>query len=189
LQLQNEKGDNPVFGNKTQAEVRRTTTPSKDHGVTILTSGCSFSGKLYCRGASRIGGKIEGEIVSENSLVIEEGAEIFANIQAEEAVIQGYVKGRIRASKRVELCANARFDGDIASPSLIVREGAQFNGTSEMTAPIEQLDSKGKRTPVLVKDSGKRPEASKELNKGPHVDTIAVRGPVAKSEPEVSVAQ
>ena len=32
--------------------------------VTILTSGCHFEGKLYCKGASRIGGQIQGKIVS-----------------------------------------------------------------------------------------------------------------------------
>ena len=115
--------------------------PTKDTAVTILTSGCHFSGKLYCRGSSRIGGKIEGEIISEGLLIIEEEAIINANIRADEAIIQGRVHGRIEARARVELCSSSSFNGDIATPILIVKEGAQFNGNSAMTHP-DSLDER-----------------------------------------------
>ena len=100
--------------------------------VTILTSGCHFSGKLFCRGSSRIGGKIEGQIVSEGLLIIEEEAVITAEIKADEVIIQGQVKGKLVATSRVELCDTCEFEGDISAQVLIVREGAQFNGRSTM---------------------------------------------------------
>ena len=57
--------------------------PARDSSaVTILTSGCHFSGKLYCRGSSRIGGKIDGQIISEGLLIVEEEAIITAEIKA-----------------------------------------------------------------------------------------------------------
>ncbi len=175
-----------MFGAKNPQESRKANQPGREHGITILTSGCSFSGKLYCRGASRIGGQIEGEIISENSLVIEEGAQIFASIQAEEAIIQGYVKGKIRASRRVELCANARFDGDIIAPSLIVREGAQFNGTSEMTPTVEAIDTKNRRNPTIVKELKKV-----DQQKTPTVEPIAIKTNLNSKqiEPEVPLAR
>jgi cytoskeletal protein CcmA (bactofilin family) len=107
---------------------------TRETAVTILTSGCHFNGKLYCRGSSRIGGKIEGEIISEGLLIIEEGATILAEVKAEEAIIQGFVRGKIEAKGRVELCNTSRFEGDISSPTLIVHEGAQFNGRSKVIA-------------------------------------------------------
>jgi len=106
---------------------------SRDTAVTILTSGCHFNGKLYCRGSSRIAGKIEGTLISEGLLIIEEEAIINAQVTAEEAVIQGQVQGRLEAKTRVELCASSHFEGDIKTPLLIVQEGAQFNGRSTMT--------------------------------------------------------
>ena len=105
-----------------------------DTAVTILTAGCHFDGKLYCRGSSRIGGRIEGEIISEGLLIIEEGAVITAKIQADEAIIQGNVRGQLTASGRVELAETSCFEGDIATPSLMVAEGAQFNGSSSMSS-------------------------------------------------------
>lgn len=127
-------------GNKQPATKKQKAKPIvRDNAVTILTSGCHFNGKLYCRGSSRIGGRIEGQIVSEGLLIIEEGAVITAEVSAEEAIIQGEVQGRLKASGRVELCASARFDGDIISPVLIVNEGAQFNGRSCMMSADGKL--------------------------------------------------
>ena len=133
------------------------------NAVTILTTGCHFSGKLYCRGASRIGGKIDGQIVSEGQLIVEEEAVITAEINADEAIIQGRVQGKLQASGRVELCASSQFDGDIITPVLIVREGAQFNGHATMV----RRDEAGKQPRIVasngkgVKD-GKQPDFDRE---------------------------
>lgn len=126
--------------------------PGRDaNAVTILTTGCHFSGKLYCRGASRIGGKIDGQIVSEGLLIVEEEAVITAEIKADEAIIQGRVQGKLQATGRVELCASSQFDGDIVTPVLVVREGAQFNGHATMARKDE---AQGK-TPRIVANHGK----------------------------------
>ena len=117
----------------TRSPVKRP-DPSRDTAVTILTSGCHFTGKLYCGGSSRIGGKIEGEIISEGLLIIEEGARINAHIRADEAIVQGQVEGRLEARIRVELCSTSNFLGDISAPILVIKEGAQFNGRSSMQA-------------------------------------------------------
>jgi cytoskeletal protein CcmA (bactofilin family) len=120
-----------VFSEKKQAPKRRVSTGSES-SVTILTPGCHFNGKLFCRGASRIGGRIEGEVVSEGMLIIEEEALVTAEVRADEAIIQGTVKGKLTATSRVELSATSRFDGDIFTPCLIINEGAQFNGRCTM---------------------------------------------------------
>ncbi len=115
----------------TTAKAKRA-VPQRDTAVTILTAGCHFDGKLYCRGSSRIGGKIQGQIVSDGLLIIEEDAVISAEIFADEAIIQGSVTGRLEAKGRVELTATSRFHGDIKTPFLVVNEGAMFNGRSSM---------------------------------------------------------
>jgi cytoskeletal protein CcmA (bactofilin family) len=105
---------------------------AKDYAVTIITSGCHFSGKLYCKGSTRIGGKIDGEIVSEGLLIIEEEAMISAEVKAEDVVIQGHLRGVVEASGKVELSATCVYEGDIITPVLVVHEGAQFNGRTTM---------------------------------------------------------
>ena len=152
---------------KQTTDKQRKPTATRDGAVTILTSGCHFTGKLYCRGASRIGGKIEGQIISEGLLIIEEEAMINAEVKAEEAIIQGRVNGKLSASGRVELCASSQFDGDIMTPVLIVREGAQFNGRSTMTR-AEETTTNAKTPKILPggkgKDHGDRlPEISRDV--------------------------
>lgn len=106
--------------------------PTRDYAVTILTNGCHFSGKLYCKGSTRIGGRIDGEIISEGLLILEEEAVVNADIQADEIVVQGKVQGTVKAHSRVELSASCTFSGDVATPSLVIEEGARFNGRSTM---------------------------------------------------------
>lgn len=104
----------------------------KDYAVTIITSGCHFSGKLYCKGSTRIGGKVDGEIVSEGLLIIEEEAMISAEVKAEDIVIQGHLRGTVEAHGKVELSPTCVYEGDIITPVLVVQEGAQFNGRTTM---------------------------------------------------------
>lgn len=104
----------------------------RDYAVTIITSGCHFSGKLYCKGSTRIGGKVDGEIVSEGLLIIEEDAVISAEVKAEDIVIQGHFRGTVEASGKVELSSSCIYEGDVITATLVVQEGAQFNGRTTM---------------------------------------------------------
>lgn len=105
---------------------------AKDVGVTILTAGCHFTGKLYCRGATRIGGTIEGQVIAEGLLVVEEEAVINGDVDAEDIVIHGRVEGKIEGRNRIELCSTADVQADIGTPSLVVHDGALFNGRTAM---------------------------------------------------------
>lgn len=136
-----------------------------ESAVTILTPGCHFDGKLYCKGSSRIGGRIEGEIVSEGLLIIEEEAIINAQIRADEAIIQGRVRGRLEAKGRVELTETCFFEGDLITPVLVVVEGAKFNGQATMVT-----ESATEQLPVVEKLSKKAVQGlSDSIRKVPDV--------------------
>jgi cytoskeletal protein CcmA (bactofilin family) len=164
-----------VFNSKKPQAQRplRAAAQMTDKAVTILTSGCHFNGKLYCRGSSRIGGKIEGQIVSEGLLIIEEEAVVLGEIRAEEAIIQGQVVGKLEAYGRVELASSCKFDGDITSPSMCVHEGAQFNGRSSMVNATE-LQDKFKHKLESITGSA---DDSHMPNAAPSSDAIAMRLP------------
>ena len=173
---------------KQQAAKVKKPAPTRDTAVTILTNGCHFSGKLYCRGASRIGGKIEGQIISEGLLIIEDEAVITAEIKADEAIIQGRVEGKLHATGRVELCASSHFDGDIVTPVLIVREGAQFNGRSSMVR-AEATPAAGK-TPRIVATNGKDRDSHRGPKDGgrlPDIDRGLDKDVSVQKLPEVHV--
>ena len=98
----------------------------------IIEEGCKFEGNLSFNGVARIAGYINGSVFSNDTLIISEGAIISADINANIIIIFGSVKGNIKASSRVEIRSPARFEGTIATPSLVVEEGVIFHGTTKM---------------------------------------------------------
>lgn len=98
----------------------------------IIEKGCHFEGNLSFNGVVRIAGSVDGNIFSNDTLIISEGAIINADISANIILISGNVSGDIKASSRVEIKKPARFEGSITSPSLVVEEGVIFHGITKM---------------------------------------------------------
>lgn len=97
-----------------------------------LGQGSRVEGKLTFEGSVRIDGQVEGEISAQDTVIIGEGAEVTAQIQANSVVVQGRVTGDITARKRVELKAPATVIGNVNTPSLVVHEGVVFEGHCAM---------------------------------------------------------
>ncbi len=99
---------------------------------TLVGRGSHFEGKMTFEGVVRVDGSFSGEIVSDDTLIIGEGAEVRAELDVATVVIYGVVYGNIRASNCVELHAPGHLVGNIVSPSLVVERGAAFDGNCRM---------------------------------------------------------
>lgn len=97
-----------------------------------LDSGSKISGKLYFDAPARIDGHVEGEISAKESLTIGESAVITAQIRASSVVVAGKVSGDITATNRIEIRPSAKVLGNLTSPTLVIQEGAFFEGTCAM---------------------------------------------------------
>ena len=104
---------------------------------TLLGRGSEFEGKLTFEGTVRIDGKLAGEIFSDDVLVVGEGAEVKAEIDIGEIIIQGTVIGNIHARRCVEIHAPGRVRGDITTPVLQIDKGVIFEGRSCMEGVAE----------------------------------------------------
>ncbi len=104
----------------------------------LLGRGAEFEGKLTFEGTVHIEGRFKGEIFSEGTLVVGEGAEVHAEIRVGSVVIQGNVVGNVTASDTVELLAPASLRGNIASPALHIGKGVFFDGACQMTSKDPQ---------------------------------------------------
>jgi cytoskeletal protein CcmA (bactofilin family) len=62
------------------------------------------------------------------TLIITESGAVEADILVAVVIIDGRVRGNIRASQRVELQCHARVIGDIESPAVAISPGAVFDG-------------------------------------------------------------
>ena len=109
--------------------------PSAGGLTAFIDQGSSFEGKLSFKDTVRIDGHFTGEISSENTLIIGETGEIEANIRSKTVIISGSVSGDVVAGTKVVLHKSARMQGNIESPSLMMEEGAAFNGQISMPLP------------------------------------------------------
>lgn len=98
----------------------------------LMDQGASFDGRLTFEGTVRIGGHFTGEIFTNDTLVINPGAKVEAQIEADTVIISGFVKGNVFARRRVVMHPPAVFVGTVTTPSLRIDEGVVFEGASYM---------------------------------------------------------
>lgn len=98
----------------------------------LLDQGAFFEGRLTFEGTVRIGGQFKGEIFTKDTLVINPGAQVEAQIEADIVIISGHLTGNVFARRRVIMHPPAVFRGTVTSPSLRIDEGVMFEGASYM---------------------------------------------------------
>jgi len=113
----------------------------------LLGRGSEFEGKLTFEGTVRIDGKFTGTIITNDVLVVGEGAKIAAEITCGTVIVHGEVSGNIKARSMVELHHPARMRGNVETPILMVEKGVVFEGQTKMEG-VEKAPQKPSLTPV-----------------------------------------
>src|ERR1700730_9935215 len=98
----------------------------------LLDRRASFQGEMEFEDTMRIDGKFNGKIMSKNELIVGESAHIEGDIHVGRIAISGTVIGKITADQRVEIHRNGKVYSDIETPSLVIEEGAIFQGNCVM---------------------------------------------------------
>ncbi len=110
-----------------------TTSPASTGDLNaLLGRGSEFEGKLTFEGTVRIDGKFTGTIVTNDVLVVGEGAKVSAEITCGTVIVHGEVNGNLRAKTAVELHHPAKMRGNIETPSLMIDKGVVFEGQCKM---------------------------------------------------------
>jgi cytoskeletal protein CcmA (bactofilin family) len=103
-------------------------------------------------------------------LIVGANGKVEANIEVAVAIIHGTINGDIIATQRLELGRAAKVNGNIQTPSLIIEQGAVFEGSCkmlQMSAAVDKLkkDKKLEEQPLntskmqpIASDSAKRPD-------------------------------
>ena len=98
-----------------------------------------FSGTLSFNGVVRIDGKMDGEVHTDDTLIVGENGVLEADISAGTVICRGKIKGTIKASKRIEIHTNSEVVGNISAPALLVENGAIFDGSCDMTGSENKI--------------------------------------------------
>lgn len=105
----------------------------------ILGKTSSLKGELNGIGVARVDGKFEGIVTVDGDLMVGPDGFLTADLRVTNATISGKVKGNIYAQGKVELLASAVIVGDISAKSIIIEEGAKFNGRSQIVGAEEEF--------------------------------------------------
>jgi cytoskeletal protein CcmA (bactofilin family) len=110
-----------------------TTTPAATGDLNaLLGRGSEFEGKLTFEGTVRIDGKFTGTIVTNDVLVVGEGAKVSAEISCGTVIVHGEITGNVKAKNAVELHHPAKMRGNVETPSLMIEKGVVFEGQAKM---------------------------------------------------------
>ena len=97
-----------------------------------INKGTVITGDIETFGNIRIDGRIKGDIRSQAKVALGPSAVVEGNIFAQNADIEGEVKGNIEVIELLQLHATGTIQGDISTGKLQIAAGASFNGKCQM---------------------------------------------------------
>lgn len=104
-----------------------------------IGKGTFLEGNIETFGNIRIEGKVNGNIKSKSKVALGHQSHVEGNIMAQNADIEGEVKGKIEVAELLVLKATAVINGDIMTGKMVVEPGAVFNGTCKMGNSIKEI--------------------------------------------------
>ena len=107
--------------------------------MTTIGSSLVIKGQVTSREDITVHGRVNGQIsMVEGSLLIAPTGQVDAEVDVTTVTIHGSLSGDVAANQRVELTPTATVKGTLLSPSVILREGASFNGRIEVNKEVNK---------------------------------------------------
>ena len=141
-------------------------------GGTLVTGEATFKAMM------RVDGHLSGRISSSSgTLIVGANGKVDANIEVAIAMIHGTINGDIIATQRLELGRAAKVNGYIQTPSLVIEQGAIFEGSCkmlQMSAAIDKSKS-DKRSPAdqPLDTSSMKPIGSDAVSKPADISSVS----------------
>ncbi len=119
-------------------------------GGTVVTGEANFKAMM------RVDGHLSGRVSSSSgTLIIGSNGKVDANIEVAVAQIHGTVNGDIIATQRLELGRSAKVNGNIQTPSLVIEQGAVFEGSCKMLQMSAAVDKNRKDKKIEPLDTSR----------------------------------
>jgi cytoskeletal protein CcmA (bactofilin family) len=103
----------------------------------FIDQGVMLEGTLTVKGTFRVDGNVKGNIISEQTIILGEGAKVEGQIEGNRVVISGRFDGVIFAKGRVEIEAKGVVTGEVHSPCMVIDPGGIFDGRCHMLGSSE----------------------------------------------------
>lgn len=108
-------------------------------GGARLGRSLSLKGELSGNEELLVDGEFEGAIdLGDSSLTVGPQGKLQADVRAREIIIEGTVRGNLRASDRLQISKSGNVVGDLVAARIIIEDGAYFKGSIDIQKPDEQ---------------------------------------------------
>ena len=116
--------------------------------TTVIGSDTIITGTIRAQGTVWIDGRVEGDICTDELLMIGEGAIVVGNIYTGSVICRGMIVGDIVASEEVELLDSASLNGTVRTPVFLVDDGALLTDNVEAAYETEELSDDEDMSPA-----------------------------------------
>lgn len=99
---------------------------------TIVGATVKVEGDLVSEGDIKVDGEVTGKIKTTKNLYVGPTARIQADVEAQNAVLAGLVKGELKIKESLLVQETGKVDGNITCARLSIADGAHFSGTCAM---------------------------------------------------------
>jgi cytoskeletal protein CcmA (bactofilin family) len=100
-----------------------------------------FDGRYRSERGVRIQGNARGSIESRQYIFVEGGAQVEADLSAEDITISGDFKGKISCRRRLEVTSTGKIQGQVQTALLVVQEGGAMDGELHMRVDQAEVAS------------------------------------------------
>lgn len=159
----------PLYSNEPTNTASRPATDSENIARDIkdgklsgfVGHGTSLTGDTSFQMMLRVDGQLTGTVSSDGgTLIVGNNGQLDANVSVGVAQINGTVNGDISATERIQLGRTARVVGNIATPKLIIEDGALFEGGCTMVKARETSEKQTAATTATTTSYGSSPSGS-----------------------------
>ncbi len=103
--------------------------------LSLIDRHSAFDGTYRSSRDLRIEGQVKGTIECRGTLHVAQGAQVDAHVEAENIVVAGELSGEIVCRGRLQLMPTGRLRGKVSTQTLVINEGAIYEGQLEMMSP------------------------------------------------------
>lgn len=105
-------------------------------GLTVVDHGITLQGDIVSDENIRVRGRVEGNVATSGTVVIEPKGAVLGEITAENLILEGSLEGRVTVARKFELRPSGRMRGDIRAAVVAIAEEAFLQGKVLATEKI-----------------------------------------------------
>ena len=130
------------------------TAPDGARKVSVLGKTLVFKGELSADEDIILQGRVEGSIHHTQSVTVGIDGVVIGDTHARSILVEGTVEGDLRGVVSVLIAATATVRGNISAPRVGIMEGANFNGSVDMSSAQVARGVDSSRAASLTADTG-----------------------------------